>query len=85
MDVYLKYILPKKNPDLSLIWMMNPDTTMHMYGMGTPAAIDAIKAIDRLFVSLLDKLRELGIDKNINILIISDLRLGAKTTNPHAW
>jgi len=29
MSVYLDFILPQKKPDLSVIWLRNPDTTEH--------------------------------------------------------
>jgi arylsulfatase A-like enzyme len=72
MDVYLKHVLPKKDPDLSLLWLRNPDTTMHKYGMGSPAAADAIRNMDRLFGLLIGSLKALGIDQSTNLMVLSD-------------
>src|SRR5262249_43074890 len=72
MDVYLRHILPKHDPDLSVVWMRNPDSAQHSYGLGTPNAVDALRAQDVLLGKLLDRLRELGVDGSTDIIIVSD-------------
>lgn len=70
MNVYLQYILPKKNPDISVIWFRDPDTTEHIYGVGSQAYKDALKSMDnmlgQLVVQLLDQIN------NTDIIVVSD-------------
>jgi predicted AlkP superfamily pyrophosphatase or phosphodiesterase len=72
MSVFLDYILPKKRPDLSVVWLRNPDSTEHPFGVGSPNFHVALKAQDDLLGQLEDKLRELGIDKSTDIIVVSD-------------
>jgi predicted AlkP superfamily pyrophosphatase or phosphodiesterase len=72
MSVFLDYILPNKHPDLSVIWLRNPDSTQHPYGVGSPNFHIALKAQDELLGKLEDKLAALGMDKTTDIIIVSD-------------
>ncbi|HYA15191.1 MAG TPA: alkaline phosphatase family protein [Syntrophales bacterium] len=70
MKVYLQYILPNKKPDISVIWFRDPDTTQHLYGVGTQAYRAALASMDdmigQLMVQLLDQI------DNTDIVIVSD-------------
>ena len=44
MGVFVDAILPMKAPDLSLIWLRNPDSTEHGYGPGTATYRDALQS-----------------------------------------
>ena len=72
MSVYLDYILPQKKPDLSVVWLRNPDTTEHAYGVGAPNYHLALKAQDELLGKLQDKLVELGLEKTTDLIVVSD-------------
>jgi arylsulfatase A-like enzyme len=72
MGVFVDYILPQKKPDLSLIWMRNPDSTEHAYGPGTANYKDALLAQDKLLAQLQAKLVMLGMDQDTDIIIVSD-------------
>jgi arylsulfatase A-like enzyme len=72
MNVYVTYILPKKQPDLSLIWLRNPDSTQHNYGPGTANARDALHAQDLLLGQLQAGLTALGLDATTNLIVVSD-------------
>src|SRR5262249_40295249 len=72
MSVYLDYILPRQKPDLSVVWLRNPDSTEHAYGVGSPNYHAALKAQDELLGTLQDKLAELGIDKTTDLIVVSD-------------
>ncbi len=72
MSVYLDYILPQKKPDLSVVWLRNPDTTEHAYGVGAPNYHAALKAQDELLGKLQDKLVELGLEKTTDLIVVSD-------------
>ena len=71
-DVYLNYILSKKSPRLSVVWMRDPDTTEHTYGPGTANVLDALRGNDQRLGRLRSKLKELGWDTSTDIIIVSD-------------
>ncbi len=72
MSVFLDFILPRKRPDLSVVWLRNPDTTEHAYGVGPANYHVALQAQDELLGKLQDKLVELGIDKSTDLIVVSD-------------
>src|SRR5205814_5157237 len=60
MKVYLEYILPTRKPDLSLLWLRNPDSSQHDYGPGSASYRRALRSQDELLAALSAKLRALG-------------------------
>lgn len=72
MDAYLNYILPRHNPDLTLIWFRTPDSTEHAYGPGSPNYHDGLKAMDGLLGQLQAKLTALGLDPVTDLIIAND-------------
>jgi predicted AlkP superfamily pyrophosphatase or phosphodiesterase len=70
--IFINQIIPKKSPDLSVLWMRNPDTTEHIYGPGSYAYYNALESNDRILGKLRSKLKELGLDKSTDIMIVSD-------------
>ncbi|HZP67380.1 MAG TPA: alkaline phosphatase family protein [Rudaea sp.] len=72
MSVFLDYILPRKHPDLSVVWLRNPDSTEHPYGVGSPNFHTALKAQDELLGKLEDKLAELGLADTTDLIVVSD-------------
>ena len=72
MQVYLDEVLPKHRPDVSIVWLRNPDTTQHQYGVGSPEFHLALQAQDALLGQLEAKLRELGMAEDTNLIVVSD-------------
>lgn len=72
MDSYITQILPKYKPNLSVIWLRDPDTTEHNYGVGVTAYYDALANQDRLLGKLIDKLKQTMQFNNTNIIVVSD-------------
>lgn len=72
MRVFIEYVLPKLDPQLSMIWLRNPDSTQHAYGPGTPNALDALRHQDLLLGQLLHALSQLGRLTSTDLLIASD-------------
>lgn len=72
MKVYLSDILPTTNPDLSLIWFRNPDSTEHTYGPGTPAYKNALEDQDKQLGELLAKLDSMHLRNTTDLIIVSD-------------
>jgi arylsulfatase A-like enzyme len=72
MDVYLKYILPAKRPDLSVIWLRDPDTKEHIYGVGSKAYVDALTSMDTMLGQLIGTLKNLHVYDSTDIIVASD-------------
>jgi len=72
MRVFLEYVLPQRDPALSVIWLRDPDSTEHSYGPGTPNVVDALHHQDTLLGELLETLKRLGRESTTDVLIASD-------------
>jgi predicted AlkP superfamily pyrophosphatase or phosphodiesterase len=72
MKVYLQEILPKYHPQLSVVWMRNPDTTEHLYGPGSANYLAALKSNDDMLGDLEKQLQHLKLDKTTDIVVVSD-------------
>jgi arylsulfatase A-like enzyme len=71
-DVYIDYILPKKSPRLSMLWIRDPDTSQHVYGVGSPNARDALRSTDAMLGQLRARLKQLGEEASTDIIVVSD-------------
>jgi len=72
MATFTNYILPKKNPMLSLIWFRTPDNVEHGYGPGTSNVRAGLRSQDARLGELMAALRAQGIDGSTNIVVVSD-------------
>ena len=71
-DTYVNYILPKKQPRLSVVWIRDPDTSQHTYGVGSANAADGLRSNDAMLGQLRAKLSELGYANSTDIIVVSD-------------
>jgi arylsulfatase A-like enzyme len=71
MAAYLDHVLPRR-PDLSVIWLRDPDSTEHAYGPGAPAYHDALARMDALLGDLRARLAREGLGASTDIVIMSD-------------
>src|SRR5213079_629587 len=71
-DVFVDYILPVKQPDLTVFWSKEPDATNHAYGPGTYNSIDATKMNDEILGRVVAKIRQLGWEQTTDIIITQD-------------
>jgi arylsulfatase A-like enzyme len=72
MSVFLDVILPRHHPDLSVVWLRNPDSTEHAYGVGSNRFHAAVRAQDELLGMLEGRLAALGLDKTTDLIVVSD-------------
>ena len=72
MSVYTQYILPVKQPKLSLIWFRTPDNVEHGYGPGTANMKAGLRSQDARLGELIAALRANGMDSTTNIVVVSD-------------
>ncbi|SPB18032.1 hypothetical protein NOV72_05231 [Caballeronia novacaledonica] len=72
MSVYTQYILPKKQPMLSLIWFRTPDNVEHGYGPGTPNMKAGLRSQDARLGELMAGLKANNLDTTTNVIVVSD-------------
>ncbi len=72
LSLFTQYILPKKLPDLSLIWFRTPDNTEHAYGPGSANYRKALASQDARLGELQAALKANGLDQSTNIIVVSD-------------
>jgi arylsulfatase A-like enzyme len=72
MTAYLEHALPDKHPRLTVVWMRDPDTTEHNFGIGTANWHDAMRGNDALLGKLLARLDALGLRDKTDIVVVSD-------------
>lgn len=72
MRVFTQFILPTKNPMLSLIWFRSPDNTEHGYGPGSSNAHAGLRSQDARLGELQAALKAQGLDTTTNLIIVSD-------------
>lgn len=72
MRVFTDFILPKKNPMLSVIWFRTPDNVEHGYGPGAANTRQALHSQDQRLGELMTALQTLGLTKSTNLVIVSD-------------
>lgn len=71
-DVYLNYIEPEDAPAVTILWYCEPDNSYHYKGIGTPANLSAITAVDNEFGRILDWRAAKGLDETLQIVTLSD-------------
>ncbi|MDF1796056.1 MAG: alkaline phosphatase family protein [Coxiellaceae bacterium] len=72
MKTYLQQIIPYSNPHMSVVWLRNPDTTEHAYGVGSRSYYTSIHSQDRLLGKLIRRLKKNGSWKNTDLIVASD-------------
>ena len=72
MSVFTNYILPVKNPDLSVIWFRTPDNSQHGYGVGSANYHKALKSQDARLGELREALNQQHLSFNTNLIVVSD-------------
>jgi predicted AlkP superfamily pyrophosphatase or phosphodiesterase len=72
LGLFTQYILPKKLPDLSVIWFRTPDNSEHAYGPGSSNYRKALASQDARLGELQAALKREGLDRTTNILVVSD-------------
>jgi arylsulfatase A-like enzyme len=72
VNAYLEYILPRKSPRVTVLWLRDPDSTEHNYAIGSANWRDALRANDQLLGRITAKLEALGKTAATDIIVISD-------------
>jgi len=71
VDVYLNEVL-RHTPDLTVLWLRNPDSTQHAYGVGSPEFHSALREQDALLGRVVARLDSLGMSATTDVIVVSD-------------
>ena len=72
VDAYLKLGLEEIHPDVTLMWISDPDTTGHAMGVGSPATRESLKLVDAEIGRVEDALRAKGMADRTNLIVTAD-------------
>ena len=72
VDILTHYVLPERLPAVSLLWFSEPDSAQHAHGVGSVAAVNAIREADGQFGRVLSWLDEQGLSSETNLIVASD-------------
>ena len=72
VDAFLKLGLDELQPDVTLMWISDPDHTAHSKGLGTPETVNALKLADAEIGRIEDTLRAKGLLDRTNVIVTSD-------------
>lgn len=61
-----------RDPAVSILWISDPDATMHKYGVGHPRVIQAINHVDTEIGHLLDRLASKNLLPTTDIFVLAD-------------
>jgi len=64
--------LKNEENQVMVLWLSEPDASQHDYGIGSPAHLEALQAVDACVAMLLEALEREGLGEKIDILWISD-------------
>jgi len=71
-DALIRYGLATDGPDVSAIWLSDPDGAAHSTGIGSAVTMASIKTVDAQFGRMIKAIQEKGLINQINILISTD-------------
>jgi len=72
VDAYINIAREEMDTDVAFIWLTDPDHTTHSQGMGTPLAVESLRAADAQIARILDAHERLGLSHRINVMVTSD-------------
>jgi arylsulfatase A-like enzyme len=72
IDAYLKLGLDEVRPDVTFMWLHDPDGTAHAHGVATELTLRSLAQVDHGIGRIEDTLRAKGLFDRTNILVTSD-------------
>ncbi|GMV90417.1 MAG: hypothetical protein AMXMBFR82_01950 [Candidatus Hydrogenedentota bacterium] len=79
VDAYLKLGLDEIQPDVTYMWLSDPDHTGHQMGIGNPITVEALKAVDGELGRILEALNAKGLADSTNVIVTSDHGFSTQT------
>jgi arylsulfatase A-like enzyme len=72
IDAYLEIGLEELKPDVTFMWITDPDGTAHRNGPGAPKTLEALRHVDEELGRLFTTLANRGLRDRVNIFITAD-------------
>ncbi len=72
IDAYIDLGLRQIHPDVTFLWITDPDHTAHSKGIGDPVMVESLKDVDGQIARILQAHEQLGLADRMNILVTSD-------------
>lgn len=72
IDAYVKLGLDERRPDVTFMWLNDPDGTAHANGIGVPITREALRLVDGGIGRIEDALSARGLLTQTNIIVTSD-------------
>jgi len=72
IDAYLKFGLEDLHPDVTFMWLNDPDGTAHANGIGSEITTKSLRLVDAGIGRIEDTLRARGLLDRVNIIVTSD-------------
>jgi arylsulfatase A-like enzyme len=72
VDAYLTLGLDELHPDVTVMWISDPDTTAHAKGIGSLVTREALKLVDAEIGRIEETLRARGALDRTNLIVVSD-------------
>lgn len=72
VDAYLTLGLDEMHPDVTLMWISDPDTTAHNKGIGSAPTSESLRLVDAEIGRIEDALQAKGLADRTNLIITSD-------------
>ncbi|MCC6487041.1 MAG: alkaline phosphatase family protein [Candidatus Hydrogenedentes bacterium] len=79
VDAYIKLGLDEVRPDVTYMWLSDPDHTAHAHDMGSPTTVEALKTVDSEVGRIVDALESRGLTGTTDIIIASDHGFSVQT------
>src|SRR4051812_25970071 len=80
IDAYLRLGVDDLRPDVTLLWLNDPDGTAHANGIGAPLTRKSLSLVDGGIGRLEDGLRMRGLLESTNIIVTSDHGFSTETS-----
>jgi arylsulfatase A-like enzyme len=72
VEVFLDWVWPQRRPDVTIIWLAEPDNSYHAFGVGAVQSLEAIRHCDVQFGRVLDWWLRSGVGEEVQLLAMSD-------------
>jgi hypothetical protein len=72
IDAYLKVGLNELHPDVTIMWLNDPDGTAHANGIGAELTVKSLALVDAGLGCIEDTLQARGLLDRVNIIVTSD-------------
>jgi arylsulfatase A-like enzyme len=71
-SILTDYVLPELQPQLTIVWLCDPDKTQHTYGLGASESLSAIRTVDSIVGRIVGALETQGSRDQTNLIVMSD-------------